>query len=123
MNKKATKKQEVKQYPPCYTTSKPIVQADITSTYKPKLNLRHIQQVSQPPSVSPSEKTRKSLSVSSSQSHNIPKQSSHKKARGQMVWKKTDEFGTPRKTCMLRHFVKSATLYNNQILESMPLMM
>ena len=85
LQSKQTKKQEVAQYPKRYTTSKPIVQADITSTYKPKLNLRHIQQVDQPPSVSPSENTRKAkLSVSSLESHDIPKQSAHRKAHGQI---------------------------------------
>ena len=70
MNKKQTKKQEVKQYPPRYTTSKPQRQKPITSTDRPKLNLSHIQQVHQPQSVSPSESTRKaSLSVSSSVHH------------------------------------------------------
>ena len=92
LSKKATKKQEVKQYPPRYTTSKPIVQADITSTYKPKLNLRHIQQVDQPPSVSPSENTRKAkLTVSGSESHSIPKQSAHKKAYGQIEGLEEDD--------------------------------
>ena len=58
MNKRQTKKQEVKQYPPRYTTSKPKPIIDITSTRKPKLNLSHIQQVHQPAKVSPSENTR-----------------------------------------------------------------
>ena len=47
-NKIQTKKQEVKQYPPRYTTSKPKPIIDITSTDRPKLNLSHIQQVHQP---------------------------------------------------------------------------
>ena len=69
-NKIQTKKQEVKQYPPRYTTSKPKPIIDITSTDRPKLNLSHIQQVHQPASVSPSENTRKAkLSVSSSNHH------------------------------------------------------
>lgn len=64
---KEVKKQEVKQYPPRFTTSKPEPIVDITSTHKPKLNLSHIQQVHQPASVAPSENTRKSsLSMSSS---------------------------------------------------------
>ena len=85
MNKKATKKQETDMYPKRFTSSKPSPPTDITSTYRPKLNLSHIQQVDQPATVSPSENTRKpSLSVSSSESHNIPKQSTHKKARGQI---------------------------------------
>ena len=57
-SKKQTKKQEVKQYPPRYTTSKPSPIVDITSTDRPKLNLSHIHQVHQPASVSPSENTR-----------------------------------------------------------------
>ena len=82
---KQTKKQEVKQYPARYTTSKPTPPKDMTSTYKPKLNLQHIQQVDLPPSVSPSENTRKAkLSVSSSESHHVVKQSKHKKAHGQI---------------------------------------
>lgn len=59
LNKKQTKRQEVKQYPPRYTTSKPKPIIDIKSTSKPKLNLSHIHQVHQPSKVSPSENTRK----------------------------------------------------------------
>ena len=58
MNKKQTKKQEVKQYPPRYTSSKPYKPKDLTTTYKPKLNLSHVHQVNQPASVIPSENTR-----------------------------------------------------------------
>ena len=58
LNKKQTKKEEVKQYPPRYTTSKPKPIIDITSTNKPKLNLSHIYQIHQPAKVSPSENTR-----------------------------------------------------------------
>ena len=59
LNNQQTKKEEVKQYPPRYTSSKPTQEKPITSTHKPKLNLSHIQQVHQPASVSPSENTRK----------------------------------------------------------------
>ena len=70
MNKKHTKRQEVKQYPPRYSTSKPTPPKPITSTDKPKLNLSHIQQVHQPESVLPSENTRRiKLSVSASNHH------------------------------------------------------
>ena len=70
MSKKQTKSQEVKQYPPRYTTSKPQPPKDMTSSVRAKLNLRHIQQANQPASVSPSENTRKpKLSVSQSNHH------------------------------------------------------
>ena len=69
-NKKQTKRQETRQYPPRYTTSKPQPIIDIISTNKPKLNLSHIYQVDKPASVSPSENTRKpKLEVSSSVHH------------------------------------------------------
>ena len=85
LNKKATKKQEVAQYPKRYTTSKPTPPKSMTNSARVKLNLRHLQQVKQPPSVSPSENTRKAkLSVSSSESYNVGKTSSHKKARGRI---------------------------------------
>ena len=64
------KRQETKQYPPKFTTSKPQPIIDMTSTYKPKLNLSHIHQVNQPQSVLPSENTRKpSLNISQSSHH------------------------------------------------------
>ena len=69
-NKKQTKKQEVKQYPPRYSTSKPQPPKDMTSSVRAKLNLKHIQQPKQPASVSPSENTRKpKLEVSLSVHH------------------------------------------------------
>ena len=69
-NNKQTKKQEVKQYPPRYTTSKPQPPKDMTSSVRSKLNLKHIQQAKQPASVSPSENTRKpKLEVSLSVHH------------------------------------------------------
>ena len=69
-SKKQTKKQEVKQYPPRYTTSKPMPPQEMTTSIRPKLNLKHLQQAKQPKSVSPNESTRKpKLSVSSSQHH------------------------------------------------------
>ena len=69
MSKKQTKRQEVKQYPPRYTTSKPKPIIDITTTNKPKLNLSHIHQVHQPQSISPSENTRKPTLSMSKSSH------------------------------------------------------
>lgn len=82
---KEKKRQEVKQYPPRYTTSKPTPPKPMTSTYKPKLNLSHIQQVNQPATVPPSENTRKpSLSVSSVRSKHIPEQISHEREKGQI---------------------------------------
>ena len=82
---KEKKRQEVKQYPPRYTTSKPTPPKPMTSTYKPKLSLSHIQQVNQPASVPPSENTRKpKLSVSSVQSKQIPEQTSHEREMGQI---------------------------------------
>ena len=78
MSKKQTKSQEVKQYPPRYTTSKPQPIIDITTTHKPKLNLSHIHQVNQPASVSPSENTRKpKLSVSQSNHHGREKKTDY----------------------------------------------
>ena len=85
MDKKATKKQQVKQYPPRYTTSKPTPPKPMTSTYKPKLNLQYIQQVNQPATVSPSENTRNvKLTVSSTSSKHIPEQVSYEREKGQI---------------------------------------
>lgn len=65
-SKKQTKKQEVKQYPPRYTTSKPMPPQEMTTSIRPKLNLKHLQQAKQPKSVSPNENTRKAkLSIDS----------------------------------------------------------
>ena len=84
-NEAFTKRQETNMYPKRFTSSKPTPPKDMTSSVRAKLNLRHIQQVDQPASVSPSENTRKAkLSVSSLESHSIPKQSAHKKAHGQI---------------------------------------
>ena len=69
-SKKSTKKQETAQYPSRYTSSKPTYPKPMTTTDKPKLNLKHLQQAKQPKSVSPSENTRKAkLNVSSSIYH------------------------------------------------------
>ena len=56
--KRAIKHEELKQYPPRFTTSAPQPLIDIKSTAKPKLNLSHVFQVHQPESVKPSENTR-----------------------------------------------------------------
>ena len=80
LNRKQTREQEVK-HPPRYTTSKPNPPKDMTSTYKPKLNLSHIHQVHQPVSVPPSEKDRK-LVISASLNHDKPGRKRHKRALG-----------------------------------------
>ena len=65
-SKKQTKKQEVAQYPPRFTSSKPLPPQEMTTSIRPKLNLKHIQQAKQPKSVSPNENTRKpKLSIDS----------------------------------------------------------
>jgi len=66
---KQTKRQETKMYPPRYTTSKPQPPKDMTSSVRAKLNLKHIQQVHQPQSISPSENTRKPTLSMSKSSH------------------------------------------------------
>ena len=57
--KKQTKRQETRQYPPRFVSSKPSRPRDITSTFRTKLNLKHLRQTKQPESVKPSENTRK----------------------------------------------------------------
>lgn len=100
---KSVKKQEVKQYPPRYTTSKPKPPQDMITTYKPKLNLSHIQEPPQPKPIPPSENTRRlALSAPSNKRSN--------KQKGVPREEKTDYSMGVIKGIESDHFVRSEEL-------------